>query len=483
MPLPSQKYQHLDNSLHDHLQLGQEVPKLRILLPASNRDVNLCKTLLSANILGYATPTLLAWEDVFDTKSLLGGGSHIAKVSKVLKYLQSLPQEADDDLVLMMDAFDIWLQLRPETMIARYMAINRAANERIIQHMGDAAKAENISQTVVFGAGKKCAPNQVHTLACYPIPVSPIPDDIYGQNTDTVMGRNKVSSSRQRFLNSGYIIGPARDMRRMFERAWEKIEHWPKHHPEDNGSHESDNMYSGSDQAVFAVMFGEQEIQRERIHRRHTPDWATKLGQGSSKAANTIEGTEVGSDILNPPFTHETMPEEPGKSFEFGMGLDYFSDLGHQTVNSEWDGRFMQYDKPAEEFRKHANDGRGMFDCTYRGEARLPQDVLESASPLADLPGAMSTNQEWSNLKLYTHLCMDRVPVMVHHNGNKDARRSLWPEVWFQRHGHTFVETKLRDPKDSDSDMRLGAYTDNAGFLDWNNLCPPEYSAELFRTE
>lgn len=40
--------------------------KLRILLPASNRDVNLCKTLLTASLLGYPTPTLIAWNHTFD---------------------------------------------------------------------------------------------------------------------------------------------------------------------------------------------------------------------------------------------------------------------------------------------------------------------------------------------------------------------------------------------------------------------------------
>ena len=41
--------------------------KLHVLLPASNPEVNLCKTLMSASILGYPTPTLIAWNETFDT--------------------------------------------------------------------------------------------------------------------------------------------------------------------------------------------------------------------------------------------------------------------------------------------------------------------------------------------------------------------------------------------------------------------------------
>lgn len=101
----------------------------------------------------------------------------------------------------------------------------------------------------------------MHTVACYPIPDSPLPDDLYGANTDTVMGKNKVTSHRQRYLNSGYdstffpdaatksdklcryIMGPAKDMRLMFRRAWEKVEANQDHDPWDNGSGGSDFMY------------------------------------------------------------------------------------------------------------------------------------------------------------------------------------------------------------------------------------------------
>ncbi len=41
--------------------------KLHVLIPANNPDVNLCKTLLTANALGYPDPTLLAWGEAYDT--------------------------------------------------------------------------------------------------------------------------------------------------------------------------------------------------------------------------------------------------------------------------------------------------------------------------------------------------------------------------------------------------------------------------------
>lgn len=81
--------------------------------------------------------------------------------------------------------------------------INQKANQRLRARLGNAYNAEHIRQTIVFGAGKRCAPNQMHTVACYPIPGSPLPDDLYGANTDTIMGKNKYTSMKQRYLNSG----------------------------------------------------------------------------------------------------------------------------------------------------------------------------------------------------------------------------------------------------------------------------------------
>lgn len=194
-------------------------------------------------MLGYPTPTLIAWNATFEnngattvhtaamlpanfcTGGLLGGGSHVAKISGVLDYLESMEESEEDDIVMMMDAYgaweelafppsprfdsklaaDIWFQLRPEVLISRYHAINAAANKRLVSRLGNAVKAEKLQQTIIFGAGKRCAPNQMHTIACYPIPESPLPDDVYGANTDTIMGKNKYTSLKQRYLNSGFV--------------------------------------------------------------------------------------------------------------------------------------------------------------------------------------------------------------------------------------------------------------------------------------
>jgi hypothetical protein len=117
--------------LDDHIRPGKSTShavndtRLHVLIPANNPDVNLCKTLLTSNALGYPDPTILAWQEKYDTGEfirvspeleaaigtdavtdyLLGGGSHLAKISAVLDWLEKSHDAADNDLVVMMDAY------------------------------------------------------------------------------------------------------------------------------------------------------------------------------------------------------------------------------------------------------------------------------------------------------------------------------------------------------------------------------------------
>ncbi len=62
------------------------------------------------------------------------------------------------------------------------------------------------------------------------------------------------------------------------------------------------------------------------MRRRHLSE--ADIAEGKLKAPVTkIEGTEI-DDPLDPSFTHEPMEHKEGKPDEFGIGLDYWSDIG-----------------------------------------------------------------------------------------------------------------------------------------------------------
>nr|POE65345.1 hypothetical protein CFP56_72990 [Quercus suber] len=445
--------------------------RLHVLMPASDGNINLCKTLMTAHILGYPKPTLIAWNEKYDAGNQLGGGSHMAKISRTLDHLNSMDASLDDDLVIMIDAYDIWFQLRPEVLISRYYAINAKANKSLRQRLGRAVDEEGIRQTIIFGAGKRCAPNQLHTIACYPLPDSPIPMDVYGSNTDTPLGRNHFTSKRQRYLNSGYIIGPLRDMRAMFKRAHQKVVDAKDHADWDSGSTSSWHIYGGSDQSVFNTMLGEQEYQREVMRRRHLSSFDRLRGL-EKPTALYFEGIRI-EDPLNPPFTHEPGQSKEGRPDEFGMGLDYFSDLGQQTMNADEDSRYISHDRGIEsQVKQH-----GLFECTSRVTAELPEDIRSSPQPFEAIQRGQQMTS-WSEVPLFTNVCLNSIPVMIHRNGDKQARVKSWPKTWMVPQGRQLMEDVLK----SEGQVEIAYSQGNTPEpLEWRTLCPLEYEAELFR--
>ncbi|KAI6782805.1 uncharacterized protein J7T54_000948 [Emericellopsis cladophorae] len=454
---------------------------MHILLPATQSNVNFCKTLLSMTILGYPNPTILAWGDDDESGGLLGGGSHFAKITRVLEYINNEERRKDpafeDELVFMLDSFDIWFQLPVHQLLDRYDTLLEQENARVKHRLGKAYEKEGIRSQIVFGAGKRCAPNILHSVACYPTPESPLPMDLRGAATDTVLGYSPWSNYRTRYLNSGYIIGPVRELRPLLERAAEKLAACANQGdlPIDNGygSHE---CFRGSDQSIFIEIFGEQEFHREtmrRHHRNKMDDWLDAIvanRPASKPPATHIQGAPI-NDMLNPEFDHELRSAQwvPDKPWEFGIALDYWSTLGHQTSNAAHDYRYLRHDQPIEE----QIGNKGWFDCPGKG------------SDLADLPEGkipILAGQEpssWKALPLYTEICLGVVPVMIHHNSvNKGHREKEWDQVWWHGRARELLEWRRTQGAPQ---LVKGIPAENGPVLKWEELCPADIEPELFR--
>ncbi len=147
-----------------------------------------------------------------------------------------------------------------------------------------------------------------------------------------------------------------------------------------------------------------------------------------------------------------------------------FEPLGQQTVNSEEDARFIRRDT---DINEQIQDRDGLFDCPNRATARLPSDILETRPPLPYEEFA-SQARSWEDVGLYTNLCLDRVPVLIHHNGWKEAREASWPKLWIQPHARTFMRSALAE------DEPL-ARTADGRTLFWSDICPENAERELFR--
>lgn len=455
-----------------------------ILMSASQTAINFCKSFLSMAILGYPTPTLIGWgyETAPGEEGFLGGGTHFVKITHALEYIKDEENRKkpgfEDDLVMVLDGYDIWFQLPFEVIVSRYDAIIAEENERVAHRMGRARDIENITSTIVFAAGKRCCPNSIHTAACYPVPDSPLPHDLYGTNTDSAVGGTAWSSFRNRYVNSGYVIGPVRDMRRLLQAASDKLDQC-RHRTSvwfdgtDRG--EVDHCYRGSDQSIYAEMFGEQEFHREVMRRRHRKHMDAILDTlipnraGSKPPRTNVQGYET-DDLLNPPFSHQEMDPGyvPGKPYEYGLTLDYWSRIIHQGSNTWLDRRYIRQNKSfAEQL-----GAPSMFSCP---DPKLPDlDDVPLGGVLDMMPG-----ENWTTMPIYSEICMGVAPVMIHHNSiDKWQIERQWNHTWFFPRAREL----LQERRDQNLSMLVeGIPTDKGTTERWETLCPAEFDEELFR--
>lgn len=444
---------------------------LHVLIPASKPDPNLCKAIVSARVLGYPSPTIINWDQKFDDPAFVEGGSHLAKINGTAQYLYSLDEAHDNDLVLMLDGYDAWIQLRPQTLVDRFFDINLRANQRIDAAFGGkSAEQVGIRQNIVFGAQKRCWPWSADDPPCYAVPQSSLPSDIYGPDTDTDVNdeENPYIKYRQRFLNSGVAIGRVGAMRRMFDQALAQA-------PQDANF--------GSDQYIFSHIFGDQELYRE-VKRR-------------SAGLKPTEG-------LNEEHIEEVRAKAAARqdgSFEFGIGLDYGSEIGLNTVFAEDDTEWIRF-SDRDQVHAAQND-RGIV----RGSRHLDTVANDISSTTPPYQASESVPEEvaWENVSLFTDVWTGISPVVMHHNahrnGMKILRETWWPKIWFQKHLRELLDASGLGPNsyvaigklDGTEYWPLGVWSGRSNgrenvakdarsgrWLEYPDICE-KYDEELFR--
>ncbi|KAK3674043.1 hypothetical protein LTR78_006246 [Recurvomyces mirabilis] len=398
---------------------------LHILIPASRPDVNLCKVLLSASVLGYPSPVIINWNQEFNDNSLVEGGSHLAKISGIYDYVSDLAAAHDNDLVLMLDGYDVWLQLRAQTLLDRYYHLNRLADTRIHAEMGSAANETR--QEIIFGCQKRCWPWTPQDPPCYAVPNSTLPKNVYGSRTDTLATEdNPFINYRPRFLNSGTAIGPVKAMRKLFGQALKQARDEPN---------------IGSDQYIFSHIFGDQEIWREAIGRDAI------LGQQRTRSGpkQGLRGREFFIEEHISEVRAKAAEREDG-NFEFGIGVDYGAEIVLNTVFAEEDTAWLAFSNRTQIVQaslEHADAAKSVKFLADDIASTLPPFWTSSTE---DLP----RTREWQNISLLTDIYTGNTPVVVHHNAHRDnlksRRESWWPLTWFYVHARTLLDISVYNP-------------------------------------
>ena len=457
------------------------------MITASSADVNLCKTIVSALVAGYPTPTIINWGRTFDENDSKKSNQHVARITGVHDYLQSLDQSHDEDLVLVVDGYDIWFQLNPQVLIDRYHNTCKQAIERVYARLGIHAVEElKIDQNIVFGAQKVCWPGSDDDLNCYAVPNSTLPESIYGADTDTTINdpKHPFVRFRPRYLSSGVVMGPVKNMQRFYERAMSIYNENPK---------------LVSDQSIFARIYGEQEYQREVIRLRYS-SWGRNWKTWISEAVLGVREMS----ILDPHPARRKMLPADGASLDFGVTLDYASLLGQGTVYAEKDSDWILFNDT-----KTIAQAYSRMEIVNPGAAEVNRDVRNSLPPFwttSRLDVSLPIDAPWSGVMLYTNLYTGVIPAIIHHNAYRDnlkaLREGVWERMWFQPHIRDMLRARLHEPylpiafsgpkgreklwwgPTEKRSLGLGVQPDNTTLLDWlqwEDFVDEEWNEEIFR--
>ncbi|KAI1020380.1 hypothetical protein LB503_006067 [Fusarium chuoi] len=359
---------------HDIAKLPSKDRRLSTVLPANNPDHDLCKVITSALALGYPAPIIVNWGKTYDKSKGWKGGSHLAKITGTLEYLDSVsnPDTLDEnrleenDIVVLTDSYDVWFQLPPEILLKRYHEANRQANQRLASQWNGRGNLP-MEQTIIVSAQKKCfpPPSSGSVLHCDQLPESPARKDLYGPNTDR--DPEVFHDVRPKYLNSGSMIGPVGDMRKYFRRVHERMQ---------RGLANGKDLYS--DQGIF------------------------------------VSRKDKNFDVMH-------------SDFEYHVGLDYTQNLFIPTVFEEQDGEIIALSNETGIAEKSVSLG---IEPRLDG---VPDDIQSSTNPLN--MHVLHDPADWGDMPVYADFYSTAIPVVVHHNAHKDGakkRRYLWwDRIWF----------------------------------------------------
>jgi hypothetical protein len=461
-----------------------EKGRFHLLIPATSSGRDLCKLLLSTQILGYPTPVLINYGAAEDADPYV---QHLAKVEGLLKYLEHQENANPDteDLVLIIDGYDVWFQLRPDVLIKRFYESNKQAYKRLIDQYGEELVREhNMKQSVIFGPDKLCWPIDYSRPACWAVDPGNLDQYAFGPQTSS----KHEELTHPRWLNSGTIMGTTQELIDVFRATLHDIQ---------------TNYVTNSDQYYFAEIFGRQEFARlsrkpELLNERK------KEKYGVTVEEKTDNGTRSEPDLSGVERT------------EYFIGIDYKSEM-FQTL-AFWK-QFLTWSRGVDSWQP-PNERRDMLPYLVTNssvyDTRLAGDIVASEKPFSVLKDSenegdrnAATTTRWSDVELLRNTVSRLNPVIIHFTGEKRFREVWWSKLWFQAKAEALRKesTKLytskiseeliegmtwynAEPEQADEVSnagKSGAWSDQGGWFGWNTLCkayePEMYGGDHFKLD
>ncbi|KAJ5692927.1 hypothetical protein N7462_002350 [Penicillium macrosclerotiorum] len=398
----------------------KNVSHLHVLIPATKGSRGACRTMTSAMILGYPPPTLVGYDH--EKPGATEFERTVDRITRIRNYLKTSRTVNDRDIVLIVDAVDVFFQLPPRILVERFQDILRTNNRKLQKKYGFATvqnaqgapleQVQKYSQQVIFGASKLCYGGLLSDPGCVSVPESSLPPDVYGWKTDVYPDGHL---NRPRWLNPGAVIGQAADLRLIYDEVLRVMEQRHKKH---------------GDYQALTQIFGKQEVVRE-LERRRT---ANRLKESLYEMLGI-------SDAVN--ITGISVRLEAGHRYEYGIGVDYESQLFFNQILSRNDVEWVKFNNITK-----TSLLQGQFGVPREHRLLLPEDIASLPNPFNQTRFAkeQTTSPEWNatldklpnpdehswhNVPLMTNPHSASVPVLAHLNGDPKLRNAWWEQMWF----------------------------------------------------
>lgn len=286
------------------------------------------------------------------------------------------------------------LIMPPEIMLSRYAELLKISNDRLrVEGLyGKTADGVDVRNTIFWGADKICWPTDSRRAGCWSVPQAPMESKAFGPDTDSWMVLN-----RPRWLNSGTLIGPVKDVRDMFNATMVMVE----------TEYDARFRDRNSDQYYFQDVWAEQEVAR------------IKLRDGG------IRPPTFGLDSNREPILGRLPAEPNGRRTEYGISIDYASRLfqtaAGYTEYLTWTTFNDTTPTPADLQRRRRLD-----------EVTLPSDIEASPPPFhisddqQSLSSGIPTHRGWHDVSLGINVVTQTVFPLLHFTGDKVISSLLW---------------------------------------------------------
>ncbi|PGH13832.1 hypothetical protein AJ79_03400 [Helicocarpus griseus UAMH5409] len=451
-------------------------PSFHLIIRGAQKNPAICRTIFTAMALNYPPPTVLYLGDPIKED----GKPELGKLDKALvmhSYFTKNKHMKDDDIIMIVDDNDSWFQLPPQVLLQRFHKLLQRNNQQLTWRYGyrsnknaDPAtikSPQKYSQRIIFAADKVCRPDRPYDASCFAVPYSNLPPDIYGAATDS--GIN-LAWNRPRFLNSGSLIGTVADVKLLYERAAEL---------------NSKAAYPADEQQVLSQIYGEQEYARELDRRLSPPNWYIRMGE--------LFGILPRIDI-----SRIFVKLATGTRYEYGIGVDYKSELFFTMSYSDHDLVWLNYNNVSQ-----LSSVQMIHRVPREARLNLPEDIASAKNPFIpphpktaeSLPPYNASvdylpapqNASWYTLPLATDVHSTSIPALIVTNSTAtDTLRTWWNHMWYHPYSRALLRKYLRSPRGpiaAEAALRGGAeawdmrggkgglWTDNDEWIDWTMVC------------